>query len=271
LRTRCGQTWERRPNAVASEPSIIVPYKDHPIFVMPSDDSVIWRYIDFTKLVGLLHSASLYFSRADLLGDRFEGSFSQANIDQRPTVYASWGDAYAKAFEQVRAFTAGLVRCTYLSCWHVNPIESAAMWGLYTDPSRGIAIQSTVGRLIRSLSAAETREINVGMVAYIDYKRDWLPEGNSLYPFIHKRRSYEFERELRAVIQDIPMIDGKLAPLSPTPEGLEVKVATELLVERIVVSPSAPRWFTVLVESVTQRYGPQLTVVQSDLAGDPVY
>ena len=37
-------------------------------------DSSIWRYLDFTKLVSLLETRALHFSRADLLGDPYGGS-----------------------------------------------------------------------------------------------------------------------------------------------------------------------------------------------------
>src|ERR1017187_393221 len=36
---------------------------------------MIWRYLDFTKLVSLFHTRSLFFSRADLHDDLFEGAF----------------------------------------------------------------------------------------------------------------------------------------------------------------------------------------------------
>jgi hypothetical protein len=43
--------------------------------------------MDFTKYVSMLDSGSLFFARADLLGDPFEGSSSRANIALRPELY----------------------------------------------------------------------------------------------------------------------------------------------------------------------------------------
>jgi hypothetical protein len=34
----------------------------------------IWRYMDFTKFISVLDTQTLFFSRIDLLGDKFEGS-----------------------------------------------------------------------------------------------------------------------------------------------------------------------------------------------------
>ena len=39
----------------------------------PLDDTVLWRYMDFTKFVSLLEKSALFFPRADKLGDPFEG------------------------------------------------------------------------------------------------------------------------------------------------------------------------------------------------------
>ena len=63
-------------------------YKEHPVFEKPHDLNIkIWRYLDFTKFASLIDKQALFFSRADCLGDPFEGSYSKANIKLRPTVY----------------------------------------------------------------------------------------------------------------------------------------------------------------------------------------
>ena len=49
-------------------------YNFHPVFEQPSDVNVrVWRYLDFTKLVSLVDSRRLYFTRADKFEDPFEG------------------------------------------------------------------------------------------------------------------------------------------------------------------------------------------------------
>jgi len=37
------------------------------------DESIIWRFMDFTKFVSLLETNSLFFCRLDKLGDPFGG------------------------------------------------------------------------------------------------------------------------------------------------------------------------------------------------------
>jgi hypothetical protein len=259
-------------------------YQTHEIFTPPDDpDVAIWRYIDLTKLVALLDSASLFFARADTLGDEFEGSYSRLNVQLRPDVYK---DIPSEALARISEFTSAMTRHSYVNCWNVSSVESAALWGLYVPPSGGVAIRSTFQRLVDCFSEEEAdvdplpmgQTIHVGVVHYVDYDSTWIPEGNTFWPFVHKRQSFEFEGELRAIIQDLPMVDdpeaegGERIDLSqPSPAGRLVSVDLGRLIEAIYVSPVAAPWFSDLVQSVCARYGVDAPVVPSRLAGRPVY
>jgi hypothetical protein len=49
-------------------------YERNPVFEQPKDEAVkVWRYMDFTKLISLVDSRCLFFSRADKLGDLLMG------------------------------------------------------------------------------------------------------------------------------------------------------------------------------------------------------
>src|SRR5260370_42500079 len=48
-------------------------------FELPPEDTKIWRYLNFTKFVGLLETRSLYFSSLARLEDRFEGPLPPAS------------------------------------------------------------------------------------------------------------------------------------------------------------------------------------------------
>jgi len=106
---------------------------EHPVFKAPADrDSRLWRYMDFSKLVFLLHYSYLYFARADKLGDPFEGSVTKENIRQRlvqfkdlRTAAQRHGRPYPMA--QISGILSHVRRWTYVSCWHLNDVESAAM------------------------------------------------------------------------------------------------------------------------------------------------
>src|SRR4051794_33087869 len=100
---------------------------EHEAFVRPSPTAKLWRYLDLAKYVSLISSATVWFSRADLLGDPFEGSMSEANGRLRPEVYAD-SEIPPEAFELFAAARRESLRRTYVSCWHKGEWESAAMW-----------------------------------------------------------------------------------------------------------------------------------------------
>lgn len=63
-----------------------MPYSQHPIFDnVPADETKIWRYLDFTKLVSMLDAKSLYFSSLNQIAafDAFEGLYTRADRARR--------------------------------------------------------------------------------------------------------------------------------------------------------------------------------------------
>jgi hypothetical protein len=51
------------------------------------------------------------------------------------------------------------------------------------------------------LSSAAREQIYIGVVNYIDYKTELIPWHDSFFPYVHKRKSFEYERELRALFE----------------------------------------------------------------------
>jgi hypothetical protein len=229
---------------------------------LPPDSARLWRYMDFTKFVGLLESQALFFSRADQFEDLFEGGLSRANI-------VAWPDTHAPG-QLVRYVSDRTPLFTFVSCWNLNEHESAAMWRVYLSSREGVAITSTVGRLKAAL-AASTESIVIGKVRYIDYDSEAVALSGVL-PFFHKRMSFEHEREVRALFQDIRLYeeeDGRTlhVNLEEPEHGPGVLVPTSLpaLITSVVVAPTAAPWFRDLVASVVTRFGQAFPVLQSRL------
>jgi hypothetical protein len=56
----------------------------HESFALPTNKDIpIWRYMDLAKYLSMLDSQSLFFSRATLLGDPFEGSAKDDGLRSR--------------------------------------------------------------------------------------------------------------------------------------------------------------------------------------------
>ncbi len=246
-------------------------YEEHPIFASPdAEDAKIWRYMDFTKFVSILDRQELFFVRLDRLSDGHEGSYSYFNIKNRPNVYK--GEGSEKLLEIIPMLSEEGRKLNFVNSWHLNPYKSAAMWRLYAKNDESIAIQSTYKKLKECFDGSPEK-IFIGKVSYIDYDTEWMPEGNILYPVLHKRKSFEYEKELRAVILKIPPErDGKIYLYQNTPDaGMYVKIEVTKLIERVYVSPTAPDWFYDLTKSIVGKYNYEFDVLKSDLCRDSVY
>lgn len=240
----------------------------HPAFEPPADASVtIWRYMDLPRLISLLDRRALYFPSADRLGDPFEGSYPAANLAVRRLHFGTRVAAYESVPERERRRR---LRTTLVNCWHMNEVESAGMWRLYAGGGPGVAVRSTYAALERSLAGA-ARPVYIGRVRYIDYEKDTMPEDTYLEAFVHKRKGFEHERELRAIVDARHDIDGAI-PREAWPEtGEYVPVELGELVAALHVSPSSPAWFVDVVRAVASRFGLAAAIVQSQLDGTPIY
>ena len=244
---------------------------NHPCFVAPDDTKVkIWRYMDFTKFASLLETESLFLSRVDLFEDPYEGATSHVNAQLRPLVYKNKGIPL-EAIAGFSKFTEWSRSWTYVNCWHMNKTESAAMWKLYAQTNEAVAIQSTYEKLHSCLPSGTF----VGVVNYIDYDIEWMPEDNGFWPLMHKRLSFEHEKELRVLAQELPQTNSPENAIDISvvnnKSGKNIKVDLRDLIENIYISPTAPQWFSDLVCSITKRYDFDFQVKQSNLARLPSY
>jgi hypothetical protein len=256
-------------------------YEKHPVFTAPTDENIkIWRYMDFTKFLSFIDKKTLFFTRVDQLEDKFEGRFTKylfnPEIEEKATPnekekLRQYRDNSSKFNERERTALA-------VNCWHMNEYESAAMWKLYVKSDEGIAIQSTYSRLLNSFYDSDGYMLFVGTVKYIDYNKEVIPVDNMFYPYIHKRRSFEYERELRAIITPSMITTnpsgkkGKAITLGRLPkEGVHIPINIPSLVEMVYVSPTCEIWFEDLVRSVLKTYQIEKIVKRSSLADDPIF
>lgn len=253
-------------------------YIDHPTFIQPDNEDIkVWRYMDFTKFISLIDTRRLFFTRADKFDDQFEGSWPKINVEARKDAPENLkGEErvkYLKVMENMGKFNKEWRRFTAVNCWHANEHESAAMWKLYLKSDEGIAIQSTYRLLKKSIIDDET--VFIGKVKYIDYETEFIDANNILGPFVHKRKSFEHEKEIRGVIIKWPkLVDGALN-LAQSPDGINagipIKVDIETLVQKIYVSPNAPSWLAGLVSGAVIKYGYHFEVIHSKMNSSPLF
>lgn len=219
-------------------------YRPHEHFEGPNDPNVrIWHYMDLFKFLALLDTSKLYFARLDTLEDPFEGAF--------PSDPAS-PDTETMPFQHIR-------RSVFASCWHMSPHESAAMWKIYSHAGHGIAIQSTFARLSGAFSE-ERPDVHIGAVRYRDYACEAIAPDDALACALSKRKSFEYERELRAAV---------LHEEHDPPSGISVPVDLDRLIEHIYLSPALTEWQEETLLSLLKRFRVEKLLKKSELGFFP--
>ena len=240
----------------------------HPVFEPPADPQAkIWRYMDFTQFINMLEEKGLLFTRADLLVDKFEGTMSRPLYDFLKK-RSQWD---AQTNVDLLRLNKGWV---FVNCWHMNEDESAAMWKIYSTSKESVCVRTTYARLREALA----EDVYIGTVKYISYDRDEIPADHPFWPLVHKRKSFEHERELRAVWSDIASMDCIGPPNDVYPEDYHPaheewvwkQADLAALFDRVYVSPTAGPWFLALVKKTVRTYGLSLEVQPSDLAAEPL-
>ncbi|KVV15391.1 DUF2971 domain-containing protein [Flavobacterium sp. TMP13] len=229
-------------------------YVSHPNITLPADpDTIVWKYLDLSKFLDLLISKKLFMSRSDKFEDQYEGTFSEPTFGEIKKLAENNPD-FLKYYKTHREKVA-------VSSWHINENESFAMWQIFTQNSEGLAIQSTIGRLKKALKPENNYDQYIGEVNYIDYKKEYIPFEDLFFPFLFKRKSFQYEREVR-IITDTSQNNIKLN------DGLKINVDIRHLIEKLYIHPKSENWYKNLVIELMERLGFDITIEKSDLESD---
>ena len=238
-------------------------YKELKGIIQPKDEDVVWRYMSFEKFANVLATGSLFFARADKYDDKFEGYIPETTtLPHKP-----------EDNPPVNRDDSNFRQYIMCNCWHHGEEESMGMWDKYHLRNSGIAIKTTMGNLKNSLlDEPEEPDVFIGKIEYINsHDQIKMPEdiGNLLYyPYFYKRRPFEYEQEVRAII-DIASISGDAAYEFGRPLKIDVKTLVGENSE-VIVSPHAEKWIASTLELIVERYGFQFPVNPSKLLDPPV-
>ena len=246
-------------------------------FPVEDENSTIWRYMDFTKFVSLLDKKSLFLCRADKLEDSFEGSIPLTNVQnlkfetyKEKTIRGKWG--VTKTDQYLSDISEGsklLKRYAYISSWYMNKHESAAMWKLYARTNEAVAIKSSINRLRESLPKHD--ELLIGRTNYIDYKKENIKEESLADRFFYKRKSFEYEEEVRVAVFNIKEKWDKKFQAVETEGGVYIKAKIDVLINKIYVAPNSPKWFQELVNKISRLYGINKKARRTSLDDEALY
>jgi hypothetical protein len=166
-------------------------YKAHQHCDTPTEDTVVWRYMGFPRLMSLLETGKVWLSRADLLDDPREACLTEPEQNQIREHHGEKAEGFIRSLEHER-------HATFLNCWHESNNESMAMWDLYGKESASVAVKSTIGRLKQSLGN-EQRAIHITRVKYFDWTTGASWPNNVLGMAVRKAEGFKHESEVRLV------------------------------------------------------------------------
>jgi hypothetical protein len=216
-------------------------------------DTIVWKYLDLSKFLDLLMSKKLFMSRSDKFEDQYEGTFSEPTFEEIKKLSINNPD-FLQYYKTHREKVA-------ISSWHINEYESFAMWQIFTQNTEGLAIQSTIGRLQNALIPENNYKQFIGEVNYIDYKKEYIPFDDMFFPFLFKRKSFQYEREVR-IITDVAENKTTLN------DGLKINVDIDQLIETIYIHPKSENWYKNLVIDLVKQLGFDFAIEKSDLESD---
>jgi hypothetical protein len=253
----------------------------------------LWRYMSLDKFVDLLSTQELFFTPLASLSntDPYEGYLPKVALDahasinkiiveqmesahkelaehlqkQRRTLSDREKQTLETQLEHLRSsfrlFLPAIAKTIMVNCWHASEDQSEAMWRLYSDNGKAVAIETTLVALSRSIELKDSSHVvHIYPVKYLDFfdstlrPPDCVVEGH-LAPLL-KRRSYQHEREVRAFIAKMapdPRAGADISFWKPEPARLPIDLQT--LVKGIYISPYATAPFPSSVLKVCELLG----------------
>jgi hypothetical protein len=229
-------------------------YKKNDNIKLPEDpDTIVWKYLDLSKFLDLLMSRKLFMSRSDKFEDQYEGTFSEPTYEEIKKL----SENNPEFLQYYKSHREKVV----VSSWHINEYESFAMWQIFTQNNEGLAIQSTIGRLQKALKSEINYGQFIGEVNYIDYKKEYIPFDDMFFPFMFKRKSFQYEREVR-IISNLSENNIKIN------DGLKIDVDINQLIEKIYIHPKSENWYKKLVIELVSKLDYTIEIEKSDLESD---
>ena len=253
-----------------------------------SDDTVLWRYMSLDKFINLIDTQALflspiaYFKKSDPLEGHLPKKF-HAEIESHLHEMSKFGPKLPKSapkemleFEREWAETSSrrlkLMRekargRQSICCWYESKFESEAMWKLYGDNGKSIAIKTTVASLKKSIESRDNEKLAVlARMRYLDFndadmtREELLAKKDRVSTILLKRKEYEHEKEVRLYhepdIFDLSshglILEDYWEKYVIKPHTINVDIGE--LIHSVVVSPYVSEPYLSSVKSICEKY-----------------
>jgi hypothetical protein len=224
----------------------------------------LWRYFKVERFLWTLEKSQLYFAASTQFPDRFEGATAVLPPDF-PV------DPRYQEMEFGEAAFFALRKLMKISCWHRADYESDAMWHLYAEQRKGVAIRTTAERIRAAFKPFRLKptygieDLWGGPVKYQDLMKVRLKR-HSKELYFCKHQAFSWEREFRLLIS-LEMA-SEFVPGVPE-KGIEVDVDLDALIESIMLGPDLSKKEGDAIIEQSRKAGLGDRVCKSSLLGQP--
>ncbi|MDT9642572.1 DUF2971 domain-containing protein [Pseudomonas protegens] len=253
-----------------------------------SDEVVLWRYMSLEKLINLIDTRALFlspiafFKNSDPLEGHLPKKFHDEIASHLQSMMQSGPEFPESAPKEIRNFEKELKESSSqqlklmrekargrksICCWYESQFESEAMWKLYGDNGKSIAIKTTVGSLRKSIESRDNEKlVFLERIRYLDFNNvdmtrdELLAKKESVASILLKRKEYEHEREVRLYHEpdrfDLMRPENFLSDYWEKyiikPHTINVDVSE--LIHSIVISPYVSEPYTSSVKAICGKY-----------------
>jgi DUF2971 family protein len=239
-------------------------------------DKVVWRYLTFPKYISLLSYGALWFSKLNILQDKYEGILPKLIDAEMRAEHEKYKQHFDPSMhKQIDEMNDCNVRdgkeLTVASCWFAADTESERMWREYARDAEGLAIKSSI-RSISQYVNCDPQISEIGKVKYVDlstYSMSAYEANQAHERAFLKSLEYEHEQEVRIVTMSVrgPMCVGMDGALLGEEDwkgagmnnfdnpGLYIQANLRGLIHSTVLAPGATRWFELMIKHIAQRGG----------------
>lgn len=242
-------------------------------------ERTVCRYMPFPKFISLLTYQSLWFSKLNILQDRYEGQIPLKlkqqlfKDNQKYKAQFNTSDFHEQIDKWLDRNEEDSSELLVVNCWFLGDANSERMWREYGQSREAVAIKSTIGRLSRYIAVPRDEHVShLGLVSYVDHDNHEM----SVYEAHqgHERaflkdNKFAHEQEVRVVtlntkttycvsMEGVPYsaeeIEGAKMNNFENP-GLYIRVHLGELISEIVVPSNAEDWFEKLVRRIIDLTG----------------
>lgn len=204
---------------------------------------VLTRYLPHWKFADLVGSCSLFFARLRLLleQDHDEGRIATSAYLSDADMLNPPAGARADENAYLEFLKLGPHEQAYISCWYIGGPDVGRMWDEYVPDGEGVAISTTVGRLLDCFDGDDgIKVVSLAPIEYVKHDAD-MPElknrDNRVAALRYKGDGWKHENEMRAIIlYDMYYVSPQLPIL-----GERLPIVVDALLNDITIAPTATK------------------------------